>query len=443
MRATTKLQVQVVELSSRLPKITQKQSEWAYQNCLEHRAYSIKSRVLCLDCGETFAPELVSRKKAVCPHCSTKVQVKELRYTTDKQTNYFAITAIVDEFQVVRNFELIAQYKKGNPAKYHLHEILQYWIRPDGKITMFGKSHNSSWCMDSWSGTMEIRHEGKGYGGNKYDVYARLYHPDSKIKKEYSKYGIDRNLSGISFLNAIETLEKNTKAETLLKAKQYSLLGYCSGSNTSNISRYWNSIKICLRNKYKVIDTSMYFDYLDLLSYFKKDLRNAKYVCPINLKAEHDRLMNKKREIIRLQEIERERIKIEKRQENLENAIVQYIARNQKFFNLEFKKGNITINVLQSVEEFKQEGDELKHCVYTNEYYLKEQSLILSAKVNGKRAETIEVLIPDIKIEQSRGLDNKSTEYHNKIIDLLNKNLNQIRNIVIKTRPRGKGKAAA
>lgn len=442
MRATTKLQRQVVELSSQLPKISKSQSDWAYKYCLEHRAYATKNRVLCLDCGETFAPELVSIKRAVCPHCSTKLQVKEVRNTTDKQTNYFAITEIVDEFQVIRNFEIIGHYKKGNPARYNLHEILQYWIRPDGKTTMYGLSHNSSWCMDSWSGSMEIRQETRRWGGDKYDVYARLYHPDSEIKKEYSKYGIDYKLNGISFLDAINLLPKSPKAETILKEKQYSILGQCLNNNYK-INNFWNSIKICFRNKYKVSDASMYFDYLDLLSYFKKDMRNAKYVCPKNLKTEHDRLMKKKREILRLEALEQERLKIEKRQQNLEKAIVQYFERNQKFFNLEFKKGNITINVLQSVDEFKQEGDELEHCVYTNEYYLKEKSLILSAKVNGKRTETIEVLIPDMKIEQARGMKNEATKHHKKIVDLVSQNLDQIRKIVINTRPRGKSKAAA
>jgi len=63
--------------------------------------------------------------------------------------------------------------------------------------------------------------------------------------------------------------------------------------------------------------------------------------------------------------------------------------------------------------------------------------------VDGKRAETIELKIPELKIEQSRGLKNQSTEHHDEIIDLVNKNIDKIRKIVIKTRPRGKEKSAA
>jgi len=442
MKPRTKLHVQVAELSSHLPKIFERQKQWAYKECLEHKGYANKSSAFCLDCGETFSLELIKRKKAVCPHCNSKLTIEQTKARTNNQTNYFAITDVYLEFQIVRNFELIATYKKGKPVEHYLQEILQYWILPNGKTTMYGLSHNSNWCMDSWSGSMEIREEGRGWNRSKYDVYARKYHPDSEIKPEYSKYGINSNLSGITFLEAIKLLPNSPKAETILKEKEYSLLSHCL-SSSYNVNRYWNSIKICFRNKYKIKDAGMWFDYLDLLQYFKKDLRNSKYVCPKNLKAEHDKLMKKKREIQRLQEIENEKLRVIKRQQKLEKAIVEYVERNQKFFDLEFTKGNISIAILKSIDEFKEEGDELNHCVYTNEYYLKEQSLILSAKVDGKRAETIEIKIPEIKIEQSRGLSNKSTEHHEKIIELVQRNIEKIRKIVIKTRPRGKEKAAA
>jgi DNA-directed RNA polymerase subunit RPC12/RpoP len=442
MKPRTKLHVQVAELSGHLPKIFESQKQWAYKECLQHKGYANKTSAFCLDCGETFSLELIKRKKAVCPHCNSKLTIEQTKARTNKQTNYFAITDVYCEFQIVRNFELIATYKKGRPVDHYLHEILQYWILPNGKITMFGLSHNSNWCMDSWSGSMEIRDGGRGWNGNKYDVYARMYHPDSEIKPEYSKYGINASLTGITFLEAIKLLPNSPKAETILKEKEYSLLQQCL-SSSYNVNRYWNSIKICFRNKYKINDAGMWFDYLELLQYFKKDLRNSKYVCPKNLKAEHDKLMKKKREILRLQEIENEKLKVIKRQQKLEKAIIEYVERNKKFFDLEFTKGKISISILKSIEEFKEEGDELKHCVYTNEYYLKEKSLILSAKVDGKRAETIELRLPELKIEQARGLKNNATEHHNEIIDLVNKNLEKIRKIVIKTRPKSKEKAVA
>jgi DNA-directed RNA polymerase subunit RPC12/RpoP len=325
MKPRTKLHFRIAELSSKLPIITQDQKEWAFKECLQHLGFANKSKVLCLDCGNSFSLELISRKRATCPHCQTKLTIQQTRKTTDKQVNYFAITEIVEEFQVVRNFELYAYYKANKPVKYFLHEILQYWIMPDGSYKMIGRNHNINGYCDSWGGDWGIQEENiRGWYGKKYDVYPRHYHPKSVFKPEYLKYGINHNLSGINLLDAIKFLPENPKAETICKAKEYSLLGYFL-SNRGTVLKYWSSIKICFRNKYKIKDASMYFDYLDLLSYFLKDLHSPKYVCPKNLKLEHDRWMKKKREIIRLQEQERNRLQTIKRQQKLEKAIVEYV----------------------------------------------------------------------------------------------------------------------
>jgi len=437
MKPRTKLHFRVVSLAKELLGFSKAQKEWAFKNCLEHRAYATKKAVLCLDCGESFSPDLVKRKTAVCPNCNTKVQVKESRCRTDKQVNYFALAEVVEEFQVIRNFELIAHYKKGMPAKYFLHEIVQNWVGPDGKNTIYGLHHHSNWCMDSWGGDMEIRINGNSYyNSGKYDVYPRMYHPNSYFKPEYKKYGIDKNLRGISFVDALKFVPNNPKAETLLKIKQYSLLGAFCSHHSNNVSHYWPTLKICFRNKYKVNDASMYFDYLDLLRYFHKDLRNAKFVCPKDLKKQHDRLMNKKREIQRREERERQTQAAIKRQQNLEKAIVDYVEKFKKFFDLEFTDGDLSIRLLQSVQEFKEEGDELKHCLYTNEYYLKSNSLIFSAKINGKRTETIQLVIPSMTIEQSRGMSNTHTEHHSRIVKLMNKSIPEIRKAMKGSKPK-------
>ena len=69
----------------------------------------------------------------------------------------------------------------------------------------------------------------------------------------------------------------------------------------------------------------------------------------------------------------------------------------------------------------------MQHCVFSNAYYNKEHSLILSATINGKRIETIEVSLKTFQIVQSRGLCNANTEYHDRIINLVNNNINLIR----------------
>ena len=182
-----------------------------------------------------------------------------------------------------------------------------------------------------------------------------------------------------------------------------------------NIDNYWNSIRIAIRNNYTINDGTMWCDYIDLLSYFGKDVCSPKYVCPDNLKLQHDRLVNKKRERQEREELER------KKQKAIENE-QRFRDLKSKFFGIEFTDGTINIRVLDSVIEFAEEGAAMRHCVFSNEYYMKENSLILSATINGKRIETIEISLDTLKVIQSRGVCNTNTQYHDQIISLVNKN---------------------
>lgn len=102
----------------------------------------------------------------------------------------------------------------------------------------------------------------------------------------------------------------------------------------------------------------------------------------------------------------------------------------EKFFGIVITDGELFIQVLKSVTEFFEEGKSMHHCVFANEYYKKKDSLILSAKVAGERKETIEVNLKTFSIVQSRSAFNKSSEYHARIIELMNKNMNLIRQCV-------------
>jgi hypothetical protein len=79
------------------------------------------------------------------------------------------------------------------------------------------------------------------------------------------------------------------------------------------------------------------------------------------------------------------------------------------------------VRVMESVEEIMQEGDSLRHCVFASGYHLKADSLILSATLDGQRLETVEVSLSKRDVVQSRGVCNKNTEYHDRIIELVRK----------------------
>jgi uncharacterized protein (UPF0335 family) len=122
---------------------------------------------------------------------------------------------------------------------------------------------------------------------------------------------------------------------------------------------------------------------------------------------------------------ERER-REEARKKAMESESVFKEAKG-RFFGVQFTDGLINVRVLESVEEIRQEGDSLHHCVFASEYHLKPDSLILSARIENKPVETVELSLSKMQIVQSRGLFNKNTEYHDRIIELVEKNIPLIR----------------
>ena len=200
-----------------------------------------------------------------------------------------------------------------------------------------------------------------------------------------------------------------------MKTDQVELLKYFD-KYPVYINDYWQSIKICIRDNFKIADPSIWFDYLSLLKYFGKDLSNPKYVCPVDVKLAHDRLVIKKREQDRKLKLIELREKIEEEQE-------EYEKQKGRFFNLLITDGEIIVKPLVSVEEYMIEGDLLNHCIFTNEYYKKDKSLILSARINNAPVETIELSLDNFSVVQSRGINNQITEYHDRILNLVNENI--------------------
>lgn len=209
------------------------------------------------------------------------------------------------------------------------------------------------------------------------------------------------------------------RAETLLKTNQIAMLTHFSKSNYYDIDRYWTSVRICIRNGYKIENANMWCDYIALLRHFGKDLHSPKYVCPTDLQAEHDRYVAKRRK-------EQGHDRAEKRKQALEDE-EEFRALKSAFFGLCFSNGSIQIRMLESSEEVMLEGDALHHCVFANNYHLRENSLLFTARMNSERLETVEFSLSQMQVVQSRGLCNQNTEYHEQIIALVNQNKHLIR----------------
>ena len=79
---------------------------------------------------------------------------------------------------------------------------------------------------------------------------------------------------------------------------------------------------------------------------------------------------------------------------------IKYIENRSKYFNLDLGKENIKIMVLKSVKEFRDTGNTLNHCVFSNKYYEKENSLILNCFYKNKLFETAEIDLKTLNLSQ-------------------------------------------
>ena len=417
MKPKNKFQQQIVEASSKLPKITQVQKNWALQNCLEHIARrTSKGVITCCECGHSWKGTgylVDTLTDCLCPNCSTKLTVKTTRQRIFKQIEYFGIITVCKGFQVLRFFHISSYFKTGEKAHYSICEVVQRWIAPNGKNTTIALLHSFSYYFDTWlfSSSLEIRKNKHEYNINPSKVY-----PRQKLIPELKRSGYKGDFYNISPFDLFYFLLTENKAETLIKAGQTELLRYFVYNSNRNINDYWQSIRICIRNGYNVTNETEWCDYIDLLRFFGKDLHNAKYTCPADLNAEHDRYVEKKREYIKREDAEKAK---RKALEN-ENKFKELKA---KFFGIQFSDGLIHVRVLESVMEIMQEGDTMHHCVFTNNYHLRPDSLILSAYTDEKKLETIEVSLSKLKVTQCRGLLNENTQYHNRILSLVNRNI--------------------
>lgn len=423
MKPTTKLHHEVWNISKKLNPITENQHKLAVKNIFSKFGTTSHKTFVCLECSHSWKDaERINQgyKYSICPSCKEKIEM--LSCATDYKANsYFTKIDAKDNFQIVRIFFMEKIMKKGTIPMYYTAEVIQHFIGTNGRVTSLAKPTNQSFGLyyDNWrtSGDFAVM-DNRFLQTNRGTIQGYYTLPRPTLLKEITRNGFNGNYYKFAPQSLFSLLMK-PQAETLLKANQIALFKSFN-HRESQIKKYWNSIKICIRNNYEIKSESTWIDYVKLLEKFGKDLSNPKYVCPEDLKKAHDKLVAKERVI-------RQREKIEEMKQRAIEQQAKYREEKAPFFGISFTNGKITIKVIDDVQDFILIGDALKHCVYSGEYFDKKQSLILSATIEDKPIETIEVSLSEMKIVQARGLQNKASKFNKEIKQLVNANLHQIR----------------
>ena len=419
MRPRTLREKHIVELNGRLCPLTTLQMNWALNSTINHYGYRLKNGMCtCMKCGHEW---LETRNGiCLCPECGTRIEIKDTKERVIRDKSYFNVITTIEDYQVVRMFLMIVEMRKGMKAKPAYLEIGSYWIDPKGNATVIGLQRTLGHYIDSFAfgSPLEIRRDNDAFQ----HIADQWVYPRIKATDTIKRNGFKGSCHHIHPVTMFQELLTNPKAETLMKANEIELLRYLCARPTykADIETYWNTIKIANRNGYKVKDSQMWMDYIKMLERCGKDIQSPKYICPANLKEEHDRYMRK------VHILEDKKIRAEDIRKAQERE-ASFKEQKEKFFGIRINDGEIEVKVLESVEEYRLEAESQHICLFSAAYDQREDSLIFSARIDGRIIETIEVDLKTLKVVQSRGVCNKNTAYHDRIINLINANAHLIK----------------
>ena len=417
MKPRNKFEKAVLAESKNLRPITKTQSKWAFRECIDHFAYRLpKGRTTCMDCGHSWTIEK-PKETCTCPHCRARLQVRETFERKIRQKQYFTILTAYGKYQVLRMFLLSVEIEKDCKAVPYTIEIGQYWWNAQGRKTIVAVQRVLGKYIDTFSycSPMAVRNDNEAY---RHISYSLIY-PKFKTTETLCRNGFRDDFHDIAPTVLIPALLSDSRAETLMKAGRTEHLKHFL-NNSRTFDACWQSYKVATRNSYDIEDVSIWCDYVDMLRRLGKDIHSPKYVCLSDLHREHDLRQNELRR-------QREKEEKEKKRKKAMEDEKRFHELKSKFFGISFTDGTIQVHVLESVQEHLDEGVAMHHCVFDNAHYLKENSLILLATIEGRWIETIEVSLDTLKVVQSRGVCNQNTEYHDQIVNLVNANKRLIR----------------
>ena len=417
MKPRNKKQERILAMSGQLRPLSNAQMQWALNYTINHFAYRLKNgKAVCLKCGHEWnANEGVCR----CPHCGISLEVKTTKERVRKDKSYFNIITAKGGYQVIRMFLMSVELRKGMVAEPSFQEIGQYWLDENGNATVVGLRRTIGWYVDSFDycSKLELRRDNDAFQF----IADQWVYPRIKVTDTIKRNGFDGHTYDINPLTLFKELLTNPKAETLMKSGDVEMLRYLCHSpfNADEIDFYWKSIKVAKRAGFEFEDAQMWMDYIKMLERMGKDLHSPVLVAPQDLKTAHDLYSAK---------VERQRIKAqrEKDRKKAEADETKFEELKGRYIGLVMTDGEIVIHTLNSVAEYYDEGSRQHICVGSAGYYLKENSLVFTAKIKGQTIATIEISLSDYSIIQCRAFANKVCKYQDRIAKIISDNTKMI-----------------
>ena len=437
MKPRNKYEKHIVELKGFKVELGKTKEDWIESKMLKVLVFKYKKHI-CTECNHRWKGNIQdsilkakNKKTVTCPNCKKRLIVSRTEYPTDVSSNQFGVFQQWKGYQIYRLFYVTKTHTTKNDSFCVIHEVQRHFIDENGRLTTLSCNrggynyYGSGWAL--YSG-LEIRGH-PPIGGSDYDL------PNPSIRKDILRAGYNKNLIDDYHPQVfMSDLIAYPFVETIMKRNMnFIKYLYKKFSTAKGFSKYWPAIKVAYRHGERFKDPIQWFDHIRLLIKFKMDLQNPIYVAPVNFHKAHqimiaknqkheDKLKKIRERKHRENKVKQKLKEIRERKDNLKQMKI-HVA---KYNHLVFTKGNLTVTVLKTIADYNTEAKDLFHCVNSKNYYFDFTSLMMSAKVNGKRTETIHIDLEYYEIEQSRGYDNLPSKYHKRIIKLVEDNIHLI-----------------
>lgn len=366
--------------------------------------------------------------------------------------DYYSLVTAMGDWQVVRYYLVNSKITRNGYTFGYIHEVSQRWMRLDGNgklslhIFELKKHMNWQWHNQPYSfgSPLSLKYWDTGYNrGGRTEffmddcevvpgrVFAQpfvdaglhkamgrldeicLYRNRSiadKVSLELSQDKVKELTRKCYLPQRAETLYKIGEpalAETYITSEWISLL----------INRYWSSFLIARRHGLRNVDWLLWFDYVRDLEQLGRDIHSPKYLCPDDIGTAHGKVIDRLTAIADMEELERN-------MKEITDYEPKYRKAKQAYFGVTIiTDSGITITTAQSVRDIYEEGKHMHHCVFLMGYYKHAHDLILFARKDGERIETIRVDLSKLTVAESRGVCNKATEWHNEIVKAMEDNM--------------------
>lgn len=347
--------------------------------------------------------------------------------------SYFTVHSNMREFMVRRLYRVYKFHDKSTDHFFFV-EILREFNDGERK-TYFAKQRTMGSYFDCflYSSDIELRRVYVNFAGH--DISKLLTLSMDSTPEDYASERI--GCVNIDPKELGRIIRNNPVAETLYKTND-PLFGYLLWR--SYAKQVCRAITLAKRHGFVFTpeNTPIWFDMVRAICYCKKDYHNPVYIAPKDLMTTHNKFIEmmyrrerkereqrmRRRNELRLQ---REFEAIHKQLEDNKEINEKYIKRRKRFYDMVLTDGLIECRVLRDVKEFEEEATAMQHCVFRCKYYEKPYSLILSAKIDGQRIETIEVDLSHYAIKQCYGKHDQFTLHHQRILDLVNSQMDTIK----------------